>query len=395
MSARHGVARTALRAALCGALALVCPGLTRPLDAQLSKNDTTLAPKRLRPVWRLGVEAATAYESNVLFGGLQQVAGDQYRQLGATLSGGVASARTRLELEARGDVVRFATLRALDRETYDVGTTLSRKWSARVATQLTGRAVTSTMSSVVPQLTPTLLPLTITRTQSGVASLAARLGAHVDLTHALDYARIAFDDTTFVGGATTGGVLALMYRANSRRQLGIVSDARVASFNRQDVGTAFVEAEVRQEIGRLSTRARFGATALQTLGATDAALIIPTGSFEVLRRYNTVAFALRGSRGVAPAFGLGRALKTDQVVASVERAHPRGSTLRLSVDGSRNEDPTDPRLSLQLASVNAEWRRPVGGGLSLAIVGFARRRLEGARINNSGASLIASFGGGR
>ena len=367
-----------------------------PIGAQPARGDTTLAPKRLRPVWRVGAEGSTAYESNVLFGGQQQETGDQYHRVGGSLTGGIAGARSRLELEARGDIVRFAVLRVLDRETYDVGATLSRKWSSRVATQLAGRAMTSTMSMGVPQLNQTLLPLTITRTQSGVASIAARLSPFVDLTSAVDYSRVRFDDTTFVGGATSGGMVALSVRPTSRTVVGVVADTRVASFNRQDVGTALLEGDVKRDIGRTSLRVRAGATVLQTLnGGGGELLTTPTGSFELLRRVNTVALTLRGARAVTPAFGFGRALQTDQFAASIERAHPRGSTVRLSADASRNEDPTDPRLSVRFASVNGEWRRPMGGGLTLAIVGFARRRLEGVRINNTGGSLIASFGGGR
>ncbi|MCC6241745.1 MAG: hypothetical protein IT353_02840 [Gemmatimonadaceae bacterium] len=397
MSAARGSVRAAtLRWVMHLGAMVGAATMATPASAQRPANDTLLAPRRLRPVWRVGVEAANTYESNVLFGGLQQALGDQYRQLGATLSGGVATARTRIELQGRGDVVRFATLRDLDRETYDVGAVLTRKWSPRVASHLSGRAVTATMSTAVPQLNPTLLPLTITRTQSAVASVAARPSAQLDLTSALDVSRIRFDDTTFIGGTTTGGAFALAYRTGARSQLGAISDVRVASFNRQEVGTARFEAEVRHEVGRIKLRASGGATVLQTLAvAGSEPLTSPTGSFEVSRRQNSVAVVLQGSRAISAAFGLGRALQTDQLVFSVERAGLRGNTVRLSADASRNEDPTDPRLSLQIASVNAEMRRALGGGLSLAIVGFARRRLEGVRITNTGASLTVSFGGGR
>jgi hypothetical protein len=342
----------------------------------------------------VSVEAASAYESNVVFGAQQAPIGDAYHRAAAALTGGVASARTRVDLDLRGDIVRFARVGALDRETYDVGATVFRRWTSRLATQLAARAVTSTAPIGLPQLSTTsLLPLTISRTQSVVGAMNARVRPRIDLSAALDGSRVRFDDTTFAGGYTLGGAIALAARPSTRSTVGVVIEGRQAAFNQTDVVTEAVEADVGRDLGLASLRFRAGGTALQQ--RAGASLVRPSGSLELLRKRSSVALSLRVSRAVTPAFGFGRALETDQFAASLQRGRSKGSFVRFTGDASRSTDPTDPRVALRFASLTGEWRQTLGGGLSLATVGFVRRRMDGVRITNTGGSLQLSYGGGR
>ncbi len=363
---------------------------------QRDERESTLAPAPLRPRWLLSVEAASAYENNVLFGAQNTPVGDAYHRAAAALTGGVANTRTRLELDLRGDVVRFARLGSLNRETYDVGATLFRRWTGRLATQVAARAVTSTTPIGLPTLsTTTLLPLTISRTQSVVGAVNARLSPRTELSGAVDGSRVRFDDTTFAGGYTLGGVLAVSAKPSIRSTVGVVLEGRQAAFNQSDVLTEAVEGDVRRDLGLSSIRFRAGVTALQQLVGEGGSVVRPTGSLELLRARGSVASSLRVARAVTPAFGFGRALETDQFAMSVQRGRRNGSHVRLTGDASRSTDPTDPRVSLRFASVTGEWRQALGGGLSLATVGFARRRMDGVRVTNAGGSLQLSYGGGR
>ena len=209
------------RAVTLGTLLSVAFG---PMGAQ-QRDDraSTLAPAKLRPRWLLSVDASSAYESNVLFGAQDTPVADAYHRVAAALTGGVANTRTRLDLDLRGDVVRFARLGALDRETYDVGATLFRRWTGRLATQVAARAVTSIAPIGLPTLSTTaLLPLAISRTQSLVGALNARVRPRVELSAALDGSRVRFDDTTFAGGTTFGGVIALSAKPSMRSTVGAV-----------------------------------------------------------------------------------------------------------------------------------------------------------------------------
>lgn len=382
------------RAATLGTLLSVAFG---PMGAQ-QRDDraSTLAPAKLRPRWLLSVDASSAYESNVLFGAQDTPVADAYHRVAAVLTGGVANTRTRLDLDLRGDVVRFARLGALDRETYDVGATLFRRWTGRLATQVAARAVTSIAPIGLPTLSTTaLLPLTISRTQSLVGALNARVRPRVELSAALDGSRVRFDDTTFAGGTTFGGVIALSAKPSMRSTVGAVLEGRQAAFDQTNVVTEALEGDFRRDLGPASLRLRAGATALQELVGAGESVLRPSGSLELLRARGSVAYSLRLSRAVTPAFGFGRALETDQFAMSLQRGRAKDGYVRLTGDASRSTDPTDPRVSLRFAALTGEWRHALGGGLSLATVGFARRRLDGGRITNTGGSLQLSYGGGR
>jgi hypothetical protein len=79
----------------------------------------------------------------------------------------------------------------------------------------------------------------------------------------------------------------------------------------------------------------------------------------------------------------------------VARTRVRGTTLRVTVDGSRNVDPVDRAINVNFATATTDVRQYVGGGLTLAFTGFVRRRIEGDRANNAGGSVLAAFGGAR
>lgn len=380
----------ALPAALTCSAALSC--LTISAHAQSTVSRDSVAAERTRPVWRVGLEAGSAYEQEVRFIG--DGAADAFHRAGGVISGGVANRRWRAELDARGEVVRFAALRDLDRETYDVGSTVSWRTTARTQAQLGVRALTSTVPSGITQLDPSVLPLLVTRTQAAVFSLASRLGPSSEAVFAVDGARIRFDADGFAGGRTAGALVRVSGRALRRTTLGVQADTRVSDFDSLAVTTALLEGDVGQDLGRVRLRLRAGATAAQSAATTDAPAeltVEPTGSIEVSRDIRRWSFAANAGRSVLPAFGFGRVLRTDVAGVSATWTRPRGPSLRVGADASRNTDPLAPGLDLTFLSLSGEWQQPIGDRVRLLLAAFARRLDVVTPFNNRGVTLSARF----
>jgi hypothetical protein len=365
-----------------------------PLTAQATDDARRLAPPATAPRARASIDASSHYETNVRFFG-PAVAGDRYNRAGGVVAGGVANARTRLEVEAHGEIVRFDLLRDLDRETYDLGLLLSHRVNPRVSTSLSARALTSAAPAGLEQLTLVFQPLTVVRAQNAVGSMVMRLSPRVDLTTELDGTRVRFDDAAFVGGGTAGGRVVVGFRPTARRLRGVITEVRRATFAEQVVYTGLLEGEWRQPVGRAQLAVRAGTTTLRVPADADPLTVIPTGSVELMSERAPYQLAARYAHAVTPVFGFGRALQSDQVSLSVARTRVRGTTLRVTVDGSRNVDPVDRAINVNFATATSEVRQYVGGGLTLAFTGFVRRRIEGDRANNAGGSVLAAFGGAR
>jgi hypothetical protein len=380
----------ALFAALTYSAALSC--LTASAYAQSAVSRDSVAAERTRPVWRVGLEAGSAYEQEVRFIG--DGAADAFHRAGGVINGGVANRRWRAELDARGEVVRFAALRDLDRETYDVGSTVSWRTTARTQVQLGVRALTSTVPSGITQLDPSVLPLLVTRTQAAVFSLASRLGPSSEAVFAVDGARIRFDADGFAGGRTAGALFRVSGRARGRTTLGVQADTRVSDFDSLAVTTALLEGDITQDIGRVRLRLRAGATAAQSAATTNTPAdltVEPTGSIEISRDIRRWSFAANAGRSVLPAFGFGRVLRTDVAGVSARWTRPRGPSLRVGADASRNTDPLAPDLDLTFLSLSGEWQQPIGDRLSLLLATFVRRLDVVTPFNNRGVTLSARF----
>ncbi|MCU0615943.1 MAG: hypothetical protein MUD17_02495 [Gemmatimonadaceae bacterium] len=343
-------------------------------------------------MWRVGLEAGSAYEQEVRFIG--DGAADAFHRAGGVISGGVANRRWRAELDARGEVVRFAALRDLDRETYDVGSTMSWRMTTRTQAQLGVRALTSTVPSGITQLDPSVLPLLVTRTQAAVFSVASRLGPNSEVVLAVDGARIRFDADGFAGGRTAGALLRLSGRARRTTTIGLQADTRLSDFDSLAVTTALLESDVTQDLGRVRLRVRAGATAAQsaaTVGAPAELTVEPTGSVEISRDVRRFSLAGNAGRSMLPAFGFGRVLRTDVAGVSATWTRPRGPSLRLAADASRNTDPVAPGLDLTFLSLSGEWQQPVGDHVRLQLAAFVRRLDVVTPFNNRGVTLSARF----
>lgn len=378
--------------AMCTGL-LLCASV-RFAGAQPAKSDSALAAKPARPVWQAGLNSTSSYESNVRFGAAAAV-GDVYHRVAGTITGGVADAITRAEIDVRGEVVRFNALRDLDRRTYDVGALLSRRWSPRVSTRLGARALTSMIPGATQRLDLGLLPLTLSRTQSAFASLTARVTPRVDFASGVDASRLRFDDSTYVGGYAAGATASVQTRASPRGARGLIAEVRAAVFDRVTLATMTLETDMRQNVGWLSIQVRAGGTGVKS----DVAQVqlLPSGSLELLRVRNTSSVSIRAAHSVAAAFGLGRTLESDQLAVAAQHVFGR-RTARMSADLARSVDPRDINVRVTSAGITTEFRQPIAGGLSLALSGFARRRVEASRvpdINNAGVSLSASYEGKR
>ena len=374
----------------CGVVLALVPALARAQAVGPSSATArdSVPRERTRPVWRLGLEAGSAHEQDVRFIG--DGADDTFHRAGGTLSGGFANRRWRAELEARGEVVRFATLRDLDRETYDFGATLSWRLTPRVQTQLAARALTSTMPSGIAQLDPTVLPLLITRTQSGVLSFAGRLSPTADLVLAVDGTNIRFDAPGFAGGRTGGALLRVSGQPHRTTALAVQADARRAEFDSLGVTTALLEGELAPVLGGVRVRLRAGATATLAAGG-EPTRIEPTGTVELSRTLRRWTLQAIGSRSVLPAFGFGRVFRTEVAGVSAQYARLRGATVRLAADASRNVDPFTPELDLSFTSLTAELQQPVGDRLRVLLTAFTRQRVQDVRFANQGVTLSARF----
>ena len=366
--------------------------VTVSAQAQSSVSRDSIAGGRTRPVWRVGLEAGSAYEQEVRFIG--DGAADAFHRAGGAVSGGVANRRWRAELDARGEVVRFAALRDLDRETYDVGTTVSWRATARTQAQLGVRALTSTVPSGITQLDPSVLPLLVTRTQAAVFSVASRLGPSSEAVFAMDGARIRFDADGFAGGHTGGALLRVSGRPWRSTLLGVQAEVRVSDFDSLAATTSLLEGDVTQDLGRVRLRVRAGATAARSTASVDSAptlTVAPTGLLEVSRDFRRLTLAANAGRSVLPAFGFGRVLRTDAAGVSATWTNVRGPRLRIAADASRNTDPLAPGLDLTFASLSGEWQQPIGDRVSLLLAAFVRRLDVIRPFNNRGVTLSARF----
>lgn len=389
-----------MRAGIASLALLPLVWCARPAGAQgvmapgAGQGTRPLAPSGPRPGAFFSIDASSHSESNVRFFG-PIVQGDRYQRAGANFSLGAASARSRVEFDAQGEIVRFDLLRDLDRQTYNFGLRLNHRVSPRVTSQLVVRALTSAAPDAVQTLTLAFQPLAVVRTQTAVASVVTRLAPTVDLTTDAEFVRSRFDDPTFIGGDNGGMRVTLGVRPNPHTVRGVVADIRRATFLDQAVDLGLLEGEWRRVVGRVQLAMRAGATTLLPSDFDATARVIPTGSVELKRTQGPYALAMGYAHAVTPVFGFGRALQSDQVSVVMARTRDRGTSLRVTVDGSRNVDPIDRTVNINFATAEGQVRQYLGLGLTLAVSGFARRRIDGERASNVGGSVLLALGGGR
>lgn len=369
------------------AFTLAAPALAAPaLGAQSPRAPRTTA----RPlVWQFSMDAGTQYESNVRFGELQDE-GDLYHRISGALSGGFAGPRGRLELEARGDVVRFGELRDLNRVTYDFGVRANRVLTPRFNAQLGARTATSVAFGALEGEALPFLPLALARTHSGTVATNWRLSESVLQTTDVSYTRISFDAPGFIGGSTANARLALNQRRSSRTTVGVIAEGAQILFGETDVRTAGLSADWTYANGALRLNARAGGVVLAAGDSTDGS-VLPTGEGEVRREGRRSSLSLRYSRGVIQSFGLGRALSTDVVGLFVERRMFSEATWRSSLDKAWSEDPSFTDVRLETTSLTSEFRFPTPGGTWIGVGGFLRERQQLRTARNRGVFVTAGF----
>jgi hypothetical protein len=235
----------------------------------------------------------------------------------------------------------------------------------------------------------------VVRTQTAVASVVTRVTPTINLTTDAEFVRSRFDDPTFIGGDNGGLRVSLGARPNTHTVRGVVADMRRATFLDQAVDLALLEGEWRRIVGRVQLAMRAGATTLLPSDVDASATVVPTGSFELKRTQGPYALAMGYAHAVTPVFGFGRALESDQVSVVMARTRERGTSLRVTVDGSRNIDPINRTININFATAEGQVRQYLGLGLTLAVTGFARRRIDGERATNTGGSVLLALGGGR
>jgi hypothetical protein len=417
MSSRHrastgGAVALALLVALLLAT-VVAPKVgsaqTTPRGGGASRRDsiegrTTDSPRRRGGV-RVLVSTATNQESNVRFLAPTTLAdgrplADRYQLVSVGATASLSGGRRQLQLDARGDLARFAVLRELDRETWDLGGQLTWRWSARVSSLFGVRAVAATGVLGVGTAEPGLLPLALTRTESAVHSLLIRHTPRTLTTATFDGSRVRFDQATLAGGSTVGAQVQTRTNSGERRSRSWQLDVRYVDFAAQPIATVTSELEWQRPLGRSTWSLRTGATSVgrrpRQAGASwfDSLQVEPTGSLSMARPLGRDLLTLRAGRDVRAGFGFGRALLTESASLAFTHRRPRGAGVTLAVDVSQNVDPFDARLTLRFYGASAEWQRTIGPA-AVAATGFARRRVEARNVDNLGAGLQLGFAAGR
>jgi hypothetical protein len=164
-----------------------------------------------------------------------------------------------------------------------------------------------------------------------------------------------------------------------------------ARFDTLEIGTLTLDVGATQRVQAWTVQLTGGATLLQRRGDDARPSLRPTGALELVRPSRAVAITVAASRRLQAAFGFGQAFLTDVASVRLSHARPRSWSVSVAADASQNVDPAAPDVALSFTSLTAELQRPIAGGLSLALLGYARQRVQGQTFSNSGVSLAARF----
>lgn len=341
-----------------------------------------------RRVWSFSVDAGSQYDSNVRFG-TQDEQGDLYRRISGAVSGGIMVPRGRLELDARGDVIRYDELRDLDRITYDFGMRATRAFTERFSGSFGARLATSVAGNGGEGIDLPVLPLTVTHSQSATASASWRASPTVTNTNDISHTRISFDSPGYVGGSTTNGRVQMTRRLSAATSVGVAADGTRTLLGDQIFVTTGASGDLSRAVGSYRVRLRAGGALLATRNVDNE--LLPIGDAEVRRDGVQSTISLRYAHGVTQTFGVGRALATDQVNLSLERRWRSGATWRSSADQSWSNDPSQVLQDLDTSSGTSELRVPLVGGVWIGAGAFLRRRVFGDAVDNRGVFLSVGF----
>jgi hypothetical protein len=235
-----------------------------------------------------------------------------------------------------------------------------------------------------------LLPFSLARTTALASTARYRISTTAEGTAEVSYMRNSFDSDEIVGGSVVVGRMGARRRYSTSATLGFLADASFTSTGDRSIDVGSLSGEWSAGTLPWQVRLRAGGSAMATSGFAGVT-IAPVGDAELRRSARSGTYGVRYSRGAVQALGLGRALSSDDVALSYDRLWFTNVSVRASADHAWLEDPTRSGIKLTTSSVNAEARRPIAGGLWLAVGGFLRRRSQEAVIQNNGVFVNAGY----
>jgi hypothetical protein len=372
-----------------GVLIHVCFGAgMAPSCLHAQSNDG--APRSRRPSWDFSVAALTQAESNARFD-VGSNRDDWYRQITGSITGGIASARSRLSVQTRGDVTRYDRFQELDRLTYDVSALGSRIMSSSLTMEARGSVgrVTSTAFGPTGADLATL-PLIVANSLDGHVQADIRKSGRTKFVAATGITQLRFDAANFPDGRTFDGGVQMTHKLQGASTIGATASATKAELGQQDFVSTVGSGTWAWARNKWSLK--LGAGAVMLTGDSIATPEFgPTAQMEVRRT------ALRGvvtasvSHGTIPALGVGRPLVTNQAAVSVERRGFLGTTMRAGGDYFRGTSATGNDQPFSAKSLTAEIRRSLFGGVWLQVGGFLRTRVFGEEVANRGVYLSGGY----
>jgi hypothetical protein len=358
--------------------ALLC--FPHPTLAQLPQSPS---------LWRLAIAGGWGWESNVAMRNPPYVA-DAATLAMAEASVVKHSSVSHIAFTASGSVVHYRELRSLDRYAYDAQGVAERRFTNRWSGFLRGSARMSLSSEASINDQPVLLPLVVSRTQSGAAGSAYRISPLTTANVEGRFTHATFDAPGFTPTRSTGGRFALVHRYDPRSDYGVTYAVDEYA---ETVPSSYVQSMTADWAPRSArVGARFSA-GLSNVGNSMSAFshLAGTGSAYVETLLAHGVTYLRFARFAGQSFGLGRILITNQVGAGYSRAVFRGTDTHLSVDRAWSEDALTPGVRSVTTNVSARIAKQFASGLTIGTESFFQHRADGGRVSDRGVRVVAGY----
>ena len=341
----------------------------------------------------VAMTAGTGHEGAVRF---QQPGdlGDRFTQMTVNGQQLWRSRRGALALAGHVDATRYATLRDLDRVTYDLAVRADRKLTSRLHAVLdvaarraitselqaaVGNAVSDTGSNgaipdAVARTAPdgSLLPRTVGRVAAVRSTLAYRLSERTTTSLDASYSQASFDTPLLLPGTALILHGTVSQRTGPASALAMETEARHGTTQGKALDAQSLTARWEQRIGR--SRARVTGGVARSLRA-EGQSFDGTGGLDLSTMIAQGNASLGYARALTQAFGLGTLLRTDRVRVAYQHRSPTGLALTASAQQGWNSDPVTPAGRLIITSdATAEVVRIFPSGLLIGnAVSFRRR----------------------
>jgi hypothetical protein len=360
------------------------------ISAAVILPHTTLAQQSQAPsLWRIAIAGGWGWESNIAMRNAPYLP-DAATVATADASFAKQGRLSRIGIDAIGGLVRYQTLGSFDRYSYEVQAVADRRFSNRWTGFLRGSARMSIASEATLDNESVLLPLAVSRMQTGAAGTAYRTSPMTTASLEGRYTHASFDSPGLIPASSTGARLGLVHRYNPRSDYGLtyLFDEYTETEPRTYVQT--MTADWTPRTTRLEARFSAGASNIgRSLGTLSQ--ITGIGSAYIQTPLARGATYLRFARFVGQSFGLGSVLFTNQAGVGYYRSLFRGNDTRLSADRAWSRDPQLPAQRMVTTNVSARLSKQFSTGLTLGSEVFLQHRDQAARISDHGVRLTAGY----